>query len=103
MGEHGTARGLWRVELHLGTSVEVVARLPLAPPHHAALTAVAAGLQRAGRGEGVLVLVDEHSGGAVARRRLEVPVRPWRRGAALPPRRPLPRRLGGPPPEAPAR
>ena len=67
------SRTEYRVE-HRGTHGGVLAMLgvasPGSPAHHQSLAPFAAHLRLAGRGEGVLVLIDAVTGAVVARRRV---------------------------------
>lgn len=59
----------YRVELRTPSKVQMLGRLPYARPHFRALDPFVSRLLRDG-GRGWLMLVDEETGGVVARRRV---------------------------------
>jgi hypothetical protein len=73
-GDPGGRPG-YRVEHRVGDAVALVGYVLDGPAHHATLAPFIPGVLDAIGGEGELVLVDEATGAAVARRRLAPPVR----------------------------
>ena len=75
--------GPYRVELRTSGAPVLLGTIARGFAHHAELTPYAVALHRQGLTHGAVVLVAEASAQVVARRRLERPVRPWKRPESI--------------------